>query len=325
VWRGLVLGTFGGGYGWAIRFDDWRPLLLFPWKLLRLATGSQAVLAFLLLVLIVLVLALGIRSRRGWLVVLLALILAIAPYAPMAKDLAARFAVVPWLAIAAMFAAAASRVNNRRLRAAILIVVPVLAILANRAEWTHEFRYKRRMSDENRFFFYDLPANGLLRNPLLTGHDMGELNWLRTDYVGREPGGICFYDDLYLLANDVRDKRVWQYEPGRHRVVEITEDVSAIVKRQQRLMQMNAPLSARFEYRDGTLHWDLGPYDRGRYSALFGNGLRAGEIGRRDALRFPVASAIALRIRYDSPDGWITYSPELTLDLTKSKAFSWSR
>ena len=325
MWRGLVLETFGGGYGWAIGLDDWRPLLLFPWKLLRLATGSEAVLAFLLVAMIVMVLALGIRSRRGWLVVLLAMVLAAAPYAPMAKDLAARFAVVPWLTIAAAFAAAASRVKDRRLRAAILIAVPVLAILANRAEWSRELRYKRRMSDENRFFFYDLPANGLLRNPALTGHDIGELNWLRTDYMRREPGGICFYDDLYLLANDVRDKRVWEYDPGRRAVVEITEDVPAIVSRQQRITRMNAPLSARFTYRDATLHWDLGPYDRGRYSALFGNGLRAGEIGRRDALRFPVASAIALRIRYDSPDGWMTYSPELTLDLTKSTAFSWSR
>jgi hypothetical protein len=314
VWRGLVLKTFFGGYGWTIGTNDWQQLILFPWKILQFA-GLPLVCA------IAVVLALGIRSRRGWLLFLLAVVLSIAPYAPMAKDLAARFAVVPWLAITAGFVAAASRLKSRT----ILILIPILTIVANRYEWTREFRYKRRMSDENRFFFYDLPANGLLRNPALTGHDMGELNWLRTDYVHREPGGSCFYDDLYLATNDIGGKRVWQYDVAGMAMVEITSNVDAILQRHRRITRNDAPLSARFHYRDGTLQWELGPYDRGHYFALFGNGLQTGEIARRDGFRLPQGSVIALRIRYDSPDGWITYSPELTLDLAKSPAFAWSR
>ncbi len=181
------------------------------------------------------------------------------------------------------------------------------------------------MSDENRFFFYDLPANGLLRDPLLTGHDMGELNWLRTDYVRREPGGLCFYDDLYLATTDIRGKRVWQYNVNRRAMEDITSDLDAILKRHQRITRMDAPLSARFQYRDGTLQWELGPYDRGQYFALFGNGIQAGPIARRDGFRLPAATTVALRIRYGSPEGWITYSPELTLDLGESPAFEWSR
>ena len=314
VWRGLVLGTFGGGYGWAIAREDLPRLLVFPWKLLSFANP-------LLFAGIVVVLLLGIRTRRGWLVMLLALVLAIAPYAPMAKDLAARFAVVPWLVVAAGFAVAINQIERRRL---LLILVPILVILANRYEWAREFRYKRQMSDENRFFFYDMPANGLLRDPALTGHDMGELNWLR-DHVRKIPGGSVFYDDLYLVTNDIRDKRVWQYNKQRRAMEEITIDVPAIVQRHHRITRMDAPLSAHFRLEDETLHWQLGPYDRGQYSALFGNGIQAGPISRRDSFRFAGASTITLRIRYDSPDGWITYSPELTLDFSKQSTFDWSR
>ncbi len=101
VWRGLVLDTWLGGYGWAVGGKDWRTLVAFPWKILVFA-GVPLICA------IAVVFLLGIRSRRGWLVLLLAIVLSIAPYAPMAKDLAARFAVVPWLTFAAGFAAAVS-------------------------------------------------------------------------------------------------------------------------------------------------------------------------------------------------------------------------
>ncbi|HEX7679530.1 MAG TPA: hypothetical protein VF713_15465, partial [Thermoanaerobaculia bacterium] len=71
---------------------------------------------------------------------------------------------------------------------------------------------------------------------------------------------------------------------------------------------------------------DLGPYAGGRYSAILGNGIQAFEIPRRDALNLERGiPGLGLRIRYDSPAGWTTYSPELTLDFVHHPDLEWHR
>lgn len=35
--------------------------------------------------------------------------------------------------------------------------------------------------------------------------------------------------------------------------------------------------------------------------------------------------ALTLRLKYESPEGWVTYSPELAMDFTGALSFRWSR
>jgi hypothetical protein len=35
--------------------------------------------------------------------------------------------------------------------------------------------------------------------------------------------------------------------------------------------------------------------------------------------------ALTLRLKYESPEGWITYSPELAMDFTREPSFRWSQ
>ena len=45
----------------------------------------------------------------------------------------------------------------------------------------------------------------------------------------------------------------------------------------------------------------------------------------KDAYRVGGMPGIALRVRYDAPEGWTTYSPELVLDFAKQPHYEWQR
>ena len=76
------------------------------------------------------------------------------------------------------------------------------------------------------------------------------------------------------------------------------------------------PLSIELEYRNNFLSWQFGPYETGEYrliSPLLGSiplpleGFLPINPESRESLRAP------FRLKYSSPEGWVTYSPELLL------------
>jgi hypothetical protein len=322
LWRYSVLGTFLGAYGWQIDAAEWpRLLMLLPWRIIQGAAGVGIVVGIALIAIMAITIAFGIRNRRALMLLIVALIVAGAPLLPLAKEVNRRYVMVPWLAWSIAFAAATSR-RNRGTAAALLIAVPLLAIAANREEWRHEFPLRRRASDEARFFFYDMPADALLRRPIVPPAAMAEVKWFKTIHFG-QPAGAWFYDDIFLCSGGAGAKRVFEFE-GRH-ITEITPRVGAITANFCHSIRGNAPLSTTFHYRKPALYWDLGPYPDGRYTAVIGNGVQAFEIPRRDALNLPGMNGISLRIRYDSPSGWTTYSPEIALDFAAHPDVSWHR
>jgi hypothetical protein len=279
------------------------------------------VIGLILVALMTLTIVAGVRNRRMAALLIAAILVVGVPMLPLAKEVNRRYVVVPWLAWSIAFAAATTRRSNR-VAAALLIVVPLLAVAANRQEWRHEFPLRRRMSDEARFFFFDLPPDALLRRPLTPPAAMGEVKWLKTIHFAR-PAGDWFYDDIFLCGGGAGGKRVFEYE--RTGIVEITPRVAGIATQFCGAIR-SAPLSAAFHYRNPALYWDLGPYAEGRYTAVLGNGLQAFEIPRRDALNLEKGiPGLALRVRYDSPAGWTTYSPELALDFVHHPDFAWHR
>jgi hypothetical protein len=322
AWRYAVLGTLLGAYGWKIDAAEWpRLIILLPWRIAQGAAGAGVVFGIALVAIMTLTIVLGVRNRQALLLVIAAIVVFGGPMLPLAKEVNRRYVVVPWLAWSVAFAAATTR-RSSRTAAALLLAAPLLAIGANRQEWRHEFPLRRRMAEEARFFFYDQPADALLRRPLIPPAALGEVKWLQTIHFGR-PAGAWFYDDIFLCGGGAGGKRVFEYE--RNGIVEITPRVAAIATRHCGSIRATAPLAADFRFRKPALYWSLGPYADGKYSAVIGNGVQAFEIPRRDALQLPGMTGLALRIRYDSPAGWTTYSPELTLDFVHHPDLSWHR
>jgi len=232
--------------------------------------------------------------------------------------------MVPWLACSIAFAACANRFRDRRLRVALLALVPVVALMVNRQEWGHEFGLRQRMSDEVRVFF-DMPPNGLLRNPASPSASMREMNWVKLVYLGKTAGAAWFYDDIYLCTHGIAGKRVWEFDPAILTVVEITGKVPAIARRHCASIRTAVPLSVHFHFDKPALQWELGPYEEGRYTVIVGDGFETFPVPRKEALYIPGVTALDVRVRYDSPQGWTTYSPELKLDFNTQSDFRWQR
>jgi hypothetical protein len=322
AWRYAVLGTILGAYGWKIDAAEWpRLLMLLPWRIAQGAAGASVAIGIALVAIMTLTIALGVRNRQALMLLIAAIIVVGGPMLPLAKEVNRRYVVVPWLAWSVAFTAATTR-RSGRTAAALLLAAPLLAIGANRAEWRHEFPLRRRMADEARFFFNDQPTDALLRTPLIPPAALGEVKWLKTIHFGRT-AGAWFYDDIFLCGGSAGGKRVFEYEGSG--IVEITPRLAAIAKQHCGSIRETMPLSADFHFRKPALYWSLGPYGDGKYSAVIGNGLQAFEIPRHDALQLPGMTGLALRIRYDSPAGWTTYSPELTLDFVHHPDLSWHR
>jgi hypothetical protein len=328
IWRRAVIGAFFGAYGWVIKPADWPRLLAFlPWRVIRAAAGTNPWLGIPLVLGMIglVVLAVAVRSQRRDSILLLAaaVVLAMAPLLPVAKEVNRRYVLIPWLLVSIAFAAAASTLLGRR-RTVVLLLAPMLALMVNRQEWGREFGTRQRMSDESRVFF-ELPPNGLLRQPATPPAVMRELNWLKIVYLGKPAGASWFYDDFFLCTHGSAGKRVWQFDPAILTVVEITPRIAAIERRHCGSIRSAAPLTARFHFQSPELHWDLGPYADGKYTVLLGDGWEVFEVPRKEALNLPSVTGLALRVRYDSPQGWTTYSDQMTLDFTKHSDFAWQR
>ena len=322
LWRHAVLGTFLGAYGWQIDPGEWpRLLALLPLRIMEGAAGAGLQAGLLVIVLMTLTIAFAIRNRQAFLLLISTIVVAGAPLLPLAKEVNRRYVAVPWLAGSIAFAAGTTP-RDKRLAAALLVAVPLLAVAANRAEWRKEFPLRRRMSDEARFYFYDMPPDALLRNALIPPAALGEVQWLRTVHFGRPAGG-WFYDDIFLCGAGIGSKRVFGFE-GRQ-IVDMTSRMPTIAKEFCGSIRSDAPLSAAFHFRNPALYWDLGPYHDGKYSAANANSIQAFPIPRRDALKLPGMSGITLRIRYDSPAGWTTYSPDIALDFVRTPDVTWHR
>ncbi|PYQ26276.1 MAG: hypothetical protein DMF56_25065 [Acidobacteria bacterium] len=357
VWRRAVIGTILGGYGWAIDRSEWLPLIAsLPKKIVLACAGANVAIGVTLIV--VMLIGIFFIGKRGALLFVVALALSVGPILPVSKEMQRRYALMPWLCWSVAFVAGVGRASDsvprpspsplpspgcaseattfppprarKRARArarerglVLLVAVPLLMLAANRQEWGYEFGRTQRMSDEARFFF-DMPPDTFLRRPIVPPAAMGELNWLKTMRYRKPYGAMWFYDD-YFLCSGAMPKRAWEFDPSRRAIVEITSALPSIAKKYCGSIRQNAPLSASFEYRDAALFWKFGPYTDGKYRVLIANGVQAFDVPRVDGFRMPDLTGITLRIRYDSPQGWTTYSPELALDFKRQPRLNWTR
>jgi hypothetical protein len=324
LWRRADLGMWFGGYGWRIRATDIPSIVAaFPAAVWEHIAGPSLLFGSAMILLVAGGIALRMRSAADTGRILAVLALTIAPFLPMARKFESRFVLAFWLACAVIAVAGFLTLKNRSVTIAMLIIAPVLALVVNRQVWAGEFARSQRMSDESRVFF-DLGAGDALRQPSVPPAAMNELQWLKETRLHRASGTTWFDDDIYLCEHRPLPRRVFSYDASRRAVIQ-RGDMDAIRNRYCSSIRPNAALNATFHHEGETLYWELGPYRRGEYAIVIGEGVQAFDVPASDAFRLPHVTALKLRVRYNSPDGWVTYSPELSLDFTRSEDLQWRR
>lgn len=323
VWRRLMIGQFLGGYGWAVTRENVGALLRsLPGALTNAMAPPSVILSVLLLLAILASIAWSLRSRPFAAAFALAVIVAVLPIVPVARELQPRYALALWITLAVFLAISLQRMPER-VRPFLAASVVLLAALAQRAEWSEVFPKNFRMSEESRFAVHG-PVDATLRNPMTPPAAMGETQWLRAR-SGVAPGLQWFYDDIQLCGDRHATRRLFEYDESRDAIVEISSRREQLTRTHCASIRESAPLQAEFRFENGTLFWDFGPYETGTWSVLFADGIQAFTIPRHDAFILGNIPGISLRVRYQSPEGWTTYSPEIPMDFTKESRFTWRR
>lgn len=288
------------------------------WTVLTALTGDGLFFGVIALAMLAIGIVYALRTRRGRVVALAGLGAVILALLAGASDV---FAAWLWICVAFTLGAASLSISPR---VALFIVAIGTVIVANRQEWTAEYTRAKRMSDEARAFV-SLDGASLLRQPSIPPPTLSEVRWLKEVQLKRALGTGWFYDDLYLCQHFLRGRHIYEYNPALKQVVEVTARIPDFAEAYCGKIRDDVPLLAEFHHRGGTLFWRLGPYADGKYSILIDEGVQAFEVKRDDSRRFSEMSGVSLRIRYDSPEGWVTYSPEIALDFTRQPDFTWHR
>lgn len=274
---------------------------------------------------------LGIVLLKGRAVALLvgtSVLLALLPILPVSTEMVPRYALPAWMVLILAFPFAVRDLVKRggavRLTGLGLAVVAAAGVLLAHLD-AREATFARveRMSAENRAFL-EMGPGDFLRTPLSPPASMGELAWLKTDLLEKRPGAGWFYDDLFVCMNPGLG-RVWTWDPAQRRVEEMTATLPQLRRRHCKAIRERAPLTVEMHAAGRTLHWTLGPYREGTWSFVLGDGLQAFPMPANGGFQLRRVGALSLRVKYRSPEGWTTYSPELKMDFTRDPSFRWAR
>jgi len=326
LWRYWMLGVWVGSYGppadgSVIGVELLRiPTLLFGDDLPGLAVIG-AVLA---------VVGLGLwqlRSARTVVPVVLAvLLIPVLPVADMlvvADRLLLTFAWATGVALAAILGPLSRRGRPWSTAAvAAVIAVAVVAQIHGRgrqadeiaeAEWFRVQGAPIASGDGDLLVWTTDLSTFVTRLAVVYGHHRG---------AAATPGVIL--DELDLLQRDRTGKRVLSYDQECGCMRDVTGEVDGLLADWGRRVRVR-PLSARLEDDRGWVTADFGPYAEGRYVVL-----EPWRYGRVPVLPHATTRArfrepVAFRVRYDSPEGWITYSPVLRFGDEPGELLEWSR
>jgi len=313
LWRLAVLGPALHAYGWTVRAAEWpRVIGSLPLRAIQTLAAGTVAGWLLVVVLLAMLLLLVVQRPRSRVIIAVGLVCAVAPVIPVSIELQPRYALALWLllVITAAFAAA----PMPRAGIGILTIIVLAAFATNRATWPSTYRLARRMSDEARILSMMRPGD-LLFDPATPPGSLENLRQLT-----RSPGQWSF--DEQPLCGHPPGGRLFMYEAKSSEVK--AGSVAILEGRCHALRVM--PLAARFEA-DGTgsLFWTLAPYHDGRYLFLLAGGTQAFAVPPAGGFRLPNVEEMTIRVRYESPSGWTTESPDLHVPLRAGSRMAWAR
>lgn len=332
-WRYVMLGTLLGGSGWAVRTGDLpRVAATLPLRIgAAVFGGPPSSVAILVACMAAASAWLGWR-RRAWLkVASVSAVFILGPLIPAAQSADERFGMLPWLLFCALLvlgchdlAAVSSR--GRRIAFVVLLLGFSAAFVCNRADWRVRHAAAEQMSSEGRFFLTMQPGD-LLRHPRIPPAAMNETRWFKEESLGLPKGAGWFADDIYLCDAAHAERRLFQYDLVSARIRDVTSAARASATRYCRGLRWSAPLTAEFEKLGRSVFWHIGPYPddgKGKYAFVLGGGVESFPVPA-DAGYQALPRVLSLRIRYQSPAGWITFSPELEMDFRTASRYLWQR
>jgi hypothetical protein len=331
VWRQTMLaGAFGGYEASSERIGLIGGRLVLVARQFAAVTilpyGTAGRLLACSLILLALLAVVRVRS----LAFMAALTAAVAgPLLPVAERTEARLELLPWLLIAFLGGCAFARSRSasrpwQALGAAAVLCAFALRFPANRSTWSDVTRTNQRIRAEGEFFLARSEPEDVLRQPLGVTTYFGNLRWLRREVLGRGEAGLVAYDDAFFCKSEGARLRVQAFSAPSGKVEPLSSDGGSICRELTARIR-EAPLTVQLSYEDPFISWKLGPYVDGRYALIHGVDDALFPAGPDGSVRYHIDD-LTLRVKYESPEGWLAYSPPLRLQSRMGRAYvDWSR
>lgn len=330
VWRWYMLGTPVGGYGYEMEIQN---ILLLPYAIINFLFDLKSISGILAnVVLIVFLIVFWFKQRRTALFGIWIGLLAMLPIMTVAHTPAHRYFLVIWVIITVFFVFIFRfswhlKPAFKALCVCMILTIAFQTISQSIRGWNENLLIANQMSAEGKFIFEEANSTSkILRKPTFEGHYLDGVNWLKFHYYHNKRISEWFYDDIYLCENSLEGKSVFEYSVSEKKIMDITSSIPRIVNDYCTKVRNDVPLFIRAKYSKNIVSWELGPYVDGKYSFILGGMHTKRDIPQRGSLRTHLKDYIVFRIRYESPDSWITFSPYLMLEVNDGNTIvHWER
>jgi len=293
------------------------------------ALGSPGAAGRALVGLVLLLAAAALIRRRAFALPAALVVSVAVPLWPVAAHTAWRFGFLWWLLVAILAAwasvawwsaGAPGRVAGGLLAAAAFL----FAAPPNRAAWATVLGESARNRAEGEFFLFGSRDGDVLRQPFAERGFYESLGILRRDVFRSSGSGRVAYDDLFFCTPGVENARVQAFSPASGRVEPVPGGGGSVCAKLL-ARRRDLPLTVRLSYDDPVISWNLGPFDAGSYTLVYGDEFATYPASRSGNARYRIRD-LTLRVKYESPDGSLVYSPPLRLTPRDGHAeVSWSR
>jgi hypothetical protein len=329
-WRWWMIGTPIGGYGAQMQIRDIFDILKrIPTTLFCMKSGKDF---FIILIIFWPVVVFLIKRRQATLFIIWIAILTLLPTLTIPSFLFdMRHFFMVWTMSSVLLVMVSQQLWNIKpiyyiLSISLLALVVIHVFPNNREVWNNNLEVSARMSAEGRFFLLEAKNHDLLRHPSAAPWYFEGLSWLKRYYYGKGENAKYFYDDIYLCEETLDGKRVWEYSSADRRIIDITQLIPEIRKNYCDKIRQDVPLNISINYLQSNLSWEFSPYKEGRYSFILDNGAIKYDFPPSGNLKVTLSGTVIFRVRYESPGGWITYSPHLAFKIVQgSGTINWKR
>ena len=318
IWRDHMLASVVGGYGASSNYIDPEFMVTAAGKFLRipvmLFAGAWWIASLAFMTLVVLTIRAG---RFPWLITLLAGAMLLGPLYPLAGA-PDRYLFLVWVGISFSVGWMLHHIRHSpqtsRLLPVALTSVGILCVFS----YTQGQQVRADLGLTATEF--DVHTTFMLStdsaSAFIPTTSLAQDYWAVTDMLALgkaltgKDGPVPLPDDLFLTESI---DHLFSYDSG----CQCMQDISAALPdRRAAFVAANrpdAPLTAEFLYQNGLMSWKFGPYETGEFhvvSEVMGRLPVPVEI---EGLRITVAQDTPIHIRYQSPEGWITYSDRLII------------
>ncbi|MEK8015273.1 MAG: hypothetical protein VSS75_000290 [Candidatus Parabeggiatoa sp.] len=324
LWRAYMLGIWVGGYGHSL---EWSAILWLPVQLFNLILGTD------LLGIIATVFVISLLSYALWrytTLLLVSVFLLIGPIVSMAPFVVEQHRVlfgIGWaLSIAiVLILGTIARDKLYKIGLAGILLVVLAASLFNQSgqmRSSHLFNVDNHFATEGRFLWQGDQKQALFLTPDYQTFYI-HLSWLKKQIVGENAPKLIL-DEIDLLGLETEGLQLYRYAPSCQCITEISDQIPHLIAAGKAHLQ-NKPLSVDFSYQAGYFKWQFGPYQTGVYSLIEYPFFGKIPLPPSKELLWCQVNSLSFRIRYDSPEGWTTYSPLFELGEEIGKRVVWER